>query len=69
MKSGMLTGAMTRERIARMPDDDFRKRNPNFNEPLLTRNLALAERLPPSAIVTAARLAKSRWRGPSAAPK
>jgi aryl-alcohol dehydrogenase-like predicted oxidoreductase len=45
MKSGMLTGAMTRERIARMPDDDFRKRNPNFNEPLLTRNLALVERL------------------------
>jgi aryl-alcohol dehydrogenase-like predicted oxidoreductase len=45
MKSGMLTGAMTRERIALMPDDDFRKRNPNFNEPLLTRNLALVERL------------------------
>jgi aryl-alcohol dehydrogenase-like predicted oxidoreductase len=45
MKSGMLTGAMTRERIAGMPKDDFRKRNPNFNEPLLTRNLALVERL------------------------
>jgi aryl-alcohol dehydrogenase-like predicted oxidoreductase len=45
MKSGMLTGAMTRERIAQMPDDDFRKRTPNFQEPLLTRNLALVERL------------------------
>jgi aryl-alcohol dehydrogenase-like predicted oxidoreductase len=45
MKSGMLTGAMTRERIAAMPDDDFRKRTPNFKEPLLTRNLALVERL------------------------
>lgn len=43
MKSGMLTGAMTRERIAAMPDDDFRKRTPNFQEPLLTRNLNLVE--------------------------
>ena len=43
MKSGMLTGAMTRERIASMPDDDFRKRTPNFQEPLLTRNLNLVE--------------------------
>ncbi len=42
MKSGMLTGAMTRERIAALPDDDFRKGSPNFNEPLLTRNLGLA---------------------------
>ena len=45
MKSGMLTGAMTRERIAAMPDDDFRKRTPNFQEPLLTRNLNLVELL------------------------
>jgi aryl-alcohol dehydrogenase-like predicted oxidoreductase len=45
MKSGMLTGAMTRERIAAMPDDDFRKRTPNFKEPLLTRNLNLVELL------------------------
>ena len=45
MKSGMLTGSMTRERIANMPDDDFRKRTPNFQEPLLTRNLKLAELL------------------------
>jgi aryl-alcohol dehydrogenase-like predicted oxidoreductase len=45
MKSGMLTGKMSRERIASMPDDDFRKRTPNFQEPLLTRNLELAELL------------------------
>lgn len=45
MKSGMLTGSMTRERIAAMPDDDFRKRTPTFNEPKLTRNLELAELL------------------------
>jgi aryl-alcohol dehydrogenase-like predicted oxidoreductase len=42
MKSGMLTGAMTRERIQNMHADDFRKRTPNFQEPLLTRNLNLA---------------------------
>src|ERR1700733_14746507 len=42
MKSGLLTGAMTRERIAGMPADDFRQRTPNFNEPLLSRNLELA---------------------------
>jgi aryl-alcohol dehydrogenase-like predicted oxidoreductase len=43
MKSGLLSGAMTRERIAAMPADDFRPRTPHFQEPLLTRNLALVE--------------------------
>jgi aryl-alcohol dehydrogenase-like predicted oxidoreductase len=43
MKSGLLTGAMTRERVAAMPDDDFRKRTINFKEPLLSRNLELVE--------------------------
>jgi aryl-alcohol dehydrogenase-like predicted oxidoreductase len=43
MKSGLLTGAMTRERIAAMPEDDFRQRTVNFKEPLLTRNLKLVE--------------------------
>jgi aryl-alcohol dehydrogenase-like predicted oxidoreductase len=45
MKSGLLTGAMTRERIAAMPEDDFRQRTVNFKEPLLTRNLKLVELL------------------------
>jgi len=43
MKSGLLSGSMTRERIANMPQDDFRQRTPPFQEPLLTRNLALVE--------------------------
>ena len=43
MKSGLLTGKMTRERIAAFPQDDFRKRAPAFLEPQLTRNLQLAE--------------------------
>jgi aryl-alcohol dehydrogenase-like predicted oxidoreductase len=42
MKSGLLSGTMTRERIAAMPPDDFRQRTPNFKEPLLSRNLELA---------------------------
>jgi aryl-alcohol dehydrogenase-like predicted oxidoreductase len=45
MGSGLLTGKMTRERIASMGDDDFRKRDPRFQEPQLSRNLALVERL------------------------
>ena len=45
MKSGLLSGRMTRERIVNMPDDDFRKRTAHFQEPLLTRNLELVELL------------------------
>jgi aryl-alcohol dehydrogenase-like predicted oxidoreductase len=36
---------MTRERIEAMHPDDFRRRTPNFQEPLLTRNLNLVELL------------------------
>ena len=43
MFSGMLTGAMTRERAAALPPDDFRSRNPEFQEPKLSRNLELVE--------------------------
>jgi aryl-alcohol dehydrogenase-like predicted oxidoreductase len=45
MASGLLTGAMTRERISTLPDDDWRKHHPDFNEPGLSANLALVERL------------------------
>jgi aryl-alcohol dehydrogenase-like predicted oxidoreductase len=45
MGSGMLTGTMTRERVANLPEDDWRRRGPQFQEPLLTRNLKLAEKL------------------------
>ena len=33
MASGLLTGSMTRERISKLPDDDWRKDDPDFNEP------------------------------------
>jgi aryl-alcohol dehydrogenase-like predicted oxidoreductase len=45
MASGLLTGAMTRERVAGFPADDWRRNAPNFREPILTRNLALVEHL------------------------
>jgi aryl-alcohol dehydrogenase-like predicted oxidoreductase len=45
MGSGLLTGAITRERIAAMPDDDWRRSAPDFTEPRLSDNLALADRL------------------------
>jgi aryl-alcohol dehydrogenase-like predicted oxidoreductase len=45
MASGLLTGAMTRERASRLPKDDWRKGHPDFTEPNLSRNLALVERM------------------------
>jgi aryl-alcohol dehydrogenase-like predicted oxidoreductase len=45
MASGLLTGAMTRERVANLPDSDWRSRDVEFKEPRLSRNLALVERL------------------------
>lgn len=45
MASGLLTGAMTRERIAGLPEDDWRKHSPNFQEPQLSHNLELVETL------------------------
>jgi aryl-alcohol dehydrogenase-like predicted oxidoreductase len=43
MCSGLLTGAMTRERVAKFTPDDWRRNNRNFQEPLLSRNLQFAE--------------------------
>jgi len=45
MASGLLTGAMTRERAASLPDSDWRSRDVEFKEPRLSQNLALVERL------------------------
>jgi aryl-alcohol dehydrogenase-like predicted oxidoreductase len=43
MGAGLLTGTMTRERVSAFPEDDWRRRNPDFHEPRLTRNLALQD--------------------------
>ena len=45
MASGLLTGAMTRERIEKLPPDDWRRSHPDFQEPQLSRNLRLVELL------------------------
>lgn len=45
MGSGMLTGAMSRERIENLAEDDWRRRSPFFQEPMLTRNLEIAARV------------------------
>jgi aryl-alcohol dehydrogenase-like predicted oxidoreductase len=45
MGSGLLTGRMTRERLATLPDNDWRKFDPSFQEPELSRNLAIVDRL------------------------
>ncbi|HUJ96013.1 MAG TPA: aldo/keto reductase [Terriglobales bacterium] len=45
MASGLLSGAMTRERAAKLPKDDWRSSHPDFREPRLSQNLAVVEKL------------------------
>jgi aryl-alcohol dehydrogenase-like predicted oxidoreductase len=45
MGSGLLSGAMTRERIASLAEDDWRKRDPRFREPQLSYHLGTVDRL------------------------
>jgi len=45
MGSGLLTGAMTRERAAALPENDWRRRDPEFQEPKLSHTLTLVETL------------------------
>jgi aryl-alcohol dehydrogenase-like predicted oxidoreductase len=39
MRSGLLTGKMSRERVENLPSDDWRRKNSDFREPRLSRNL------------------------------
>ena len=43
MRSGLLSGAFSQARVARLPADDWRKGDPDFQEPKLGQNLALLE--------------------------
>jgi aryl-alcohol dehydrogenase-like predicted oxidoreductase len=45
MASGLLSGAMTRERVAKLPADDWRTKSAEFQEPKLSQNLQLVARL------------------------
>ncbi len=49
MQSGLLSGRFSAERVAAMPEDDWRRRNAEFTQPRLAQNLALAEALRPIA--------------------
>jgi aryl-alcohol dehydrogenase-like predicted oxidoreductase len=49
MQSGILTDGFSRKRVERMAADDWRRRSTEFNEPLLSRNLALRDALRPVA--------------------
>jgi aryl-alcohol dehydrogenase-like predicted oxidoreductase len=49
MQAGLLTGKFTQERVASLPEDDWRRRSPHFQEPQLSANLALIEGLRPIA--------------------
>jgi aryl-alcohol dehydrogenase-like predicted oxidoreductase len=73
MQSGLLTGAFTAERAARLDEGDWRSRSPDFTGEGLRRNLALADALKPvaerhdttvAAVAVAWTLA---WRGVTAA--
>jgi aryl-alcohol dehydrogenase-like predicted oxidoreductase len=45
MRSGLLTGKMTPERVQNLPSDDWRRNDPDFQEPRLSKNLELVELL------------------------
>ena len=49
MQAGLLTGKMTKERVATFPDNDWRQRSPFFQEPQLSIYLELVEKLRPIA--------------------
>lgn len=49
MQSGLLTDGFTASRVAKLADDDWRRRASEFNEPGLSRNLALRDALRPIA--------------------
>ena len=45
MEKGLLTGKVTMEWVKALPETDHRKRDSNFNEPQLSKNIALLEKL------------------------
>jgi aryl-alcohol dehydrogenase-like predicted oxidoreductase len=45
MRAGLLTGKMTKERALHLPENDWRSRDADFQEPKLTRNLQLVDLL------------------------
>ncbi|MEE9465811.1 MAG: aldo/keto reductase [Candidatus Neomarinimicrobiota bacterium] len=52
MQNGLLTGKFTKDRAASLPDDDFRRRSPDFTMPRLEINLVAVEKLKKIAVET-----------------
>jgi aryl-alcohol dehydrogenase-like predicted oxidoreductase len=49
MQSGLLTDSFSKDRVAKLADDDWRRRSAEFLEPQLSRNVALRDALRPIA--------------------
>lgn len=49
MQSGLLTDRFDRQRVTNLAEDDWRRRSAEFQEPNLTRNIALRDALRPIA--------------------
>jgi aryl-alcohol dehydrogenase-like predicted oxidoreductase len=49
MQSGLLTDSFSAERVSRLAEYDWRRRDPEFQEPNLSRNIALRDALRPIA--------------------
>jgi aryl-alcohol dehydrogenase-like predicted oxidoreductase len=49
MQSGLLTDRFSEERVRTLAEDDWRRRSSDFNQPKLSRNLALRDALRPIA--------------------
>ena len=49
MQAGLLTGKFSKERVANLPEGDWRKENRFFQEPQLSANLAFVDKLRPIA--------------------
>lgn len=49
MQSGLLTDNFTAEHVTKLAQDDWRRQPPEFQEPRLSRNLALRDALRPIA--------------------
>lgn len=58
MEKGLLTGKIAEERVAELPSDDHRRRDPKFRQPRLSEILGRVERLRPIADRLGATLAQ-----------
>ena len=58
LESGLLSGRFSLQRLAALPEDDWRRRRPRFQSPEVERALDLVERLRPIAVKAGASVAE-----------